>query len=115
MTWFALGTFDRGQGPFAGLVLGDDAVHPLAAGTTVRGLVDRWDEELPRLQGLADRLAGADVPYRLAELRALPPVSPAGQVFQAEANFTAVRTRSWARATRRPAHRPAARPRRARR
>ena len=87
MAWFALGTFDAGQGPFAGLVLGDDAVHPLPAATTVRGLVDRWDDELPRLQALADRLAGGDVPYRLHELRALPPVSPVGQIFQAGANY----------------------------
>jgi 2-keto-4-pentenoate hydratase/2-oxohepta-3-ene-1,7-dioic acid hydratase in catechol pathway len=87
MTWFALGTFDGGQEPFAGLVLSDDAVHPLGAGTTVRRLVDRWEEELPGLQRLADRVAGGHVPYWLAELRPLPPVLPVGQIFQAGANY----------------------------
>jgi 2-keto-4-pentenoate hydratase/2-oxohepta-3-ene-1,7-dioic acid hydratase in catechol pathway len=85
MTWFALGTFDGGQGPFPGLVLGDDAVHPLDA--PVRALLDRWDDELPALQRRADALGGRPAPYRLDELRALPPVLPVGQVFQAGANY----------------------------
>jgi 2-keto-4-pentenoate hydratase/2-oxohepta-3-ene-1,7-dioic acid hydratase in catechol pathway len=85
MTWFALGTFDAGAGPFAGLVLEGDAVHALD--TPIRSLVDRWDAELPGLQRRADRLAGTPAPHRLGELRALPPVLPVGQVFQAGANY----------------------------
>ena len=85
MTWFALGTFDAGNGPFAGIVLGDGSVHPLD--TTVRSLVDRWEDELPALQDLAGRLTGAPGPHRLDSVRALPPVLPVGQVFQAGANY----------------------------
>jgi 2-keto-4-pentenoate hydratase/2-oxohepta-3-ene-1,7-dioic acid hydratase in catechol pathway len=90
-TRFALGTFAAAAGrPFAGLVL-DDRVADLGArlgvSATVRALVDDWDRSLPRLQALADRLAPHDAEHRLAELRPLPPVAPAGQVFCAGANY----------------------------
>ena len=79
MTWFALGTFDGGQGPFAGLVLGDDAVHPLAAGTTIRGLVDRVGRRATPRTALADAWP-APTCRTLAELRGAAPVRPAVSV-----------------------------------
>ena len=88
-TPFALGTFSASDGqPFAGLVLGERVVD-LGSAVTVRALVERWDESLPRLQAEADRLvqsSGARE-HALGELRPLPPVQPPGQVFQAGANY----------------------------
>lgn len=90
-TPFALGTFAASGGaPFAGIVL-DGRVAPLerelGEAATIRGLVDRWDEALPRLQALADRLAPGALEHELAELRPLPPLQPPGQIFQAGANY----------------------------
>jgi 2-keto-4-pentenoate hydratase/2-oxohepta-3-ene-1,7-dioic acid hydratase in catechol pathway len=84
-TPFALGTFSTAGGaPFAGIVL-DGRVAPLAPelgeATTIRGLVDRWD------QALADRLAPHDLEHDYASLRPLPPLWPPGQIFQAGANY----------------------------
>ena len=88
-TPFALGTFSASAGPpFAGLVLGERVVE-LGADVTVRALVERWDESLPRLQAEADRLAQSSgtKEHVLGELRPLPPVQPPGQIFQAGANY----------------------------
>jgi 2-keto-4-pentenoate hydratase/2-oxohepta-3-ene-1,7-dioic acid hydratase in catechol pathway len=90
-TPFALGTFSAAGGaPFAGIVL-DGRVAPLAPelgdATTVRSLVDVWDEALPRLQALADRLEPQRLAHDYTALRPLPPLSPAGQIFQAGANY----------------------------
>ena len=86
-TRFALGTFrdDRGD-VFAGLVIGEE-VLALPAGTSIRGLLEDWDRSLPELQRLADRRAPGAARHRLAELTARPPVMPAGQIFQAGANY----------------------------
>src|SRR4051794_39369875 len=88
---FAIGTFAAGGGrPFAGLVLGDrvaDLGPPLGADVTVRALVDDWDRSLPRLQALADELAPEDAEHAIDDLRPLPPLQPAGNVFCAGANY----------------------------
>jgi 2-keto-4-pentenoate hydratase/2-oxohepta-3-ene-1,7-dioic acid hydratase in catechol pathway len=90
-TPFALGTFAAAGGePFAGIVL-DGRVAPLdrelGEATTIRGLLDRWDASLLRLQALADRLAPGQLEHELGELRPLPPLQPPGQIFQAGANY----------------------------
>jgi 2-keto-4-pentenoate hydratase/2-oxohepta-3-ene-1,7-dioic acid hydratase in catechol pathway len=87
---FSLGTFARDGGPFAGLVVGDrvaDLDRRFAPATTVRGLLDDWDANLPHLQALADELDPADAEHELGALRPLPPVWPCGQIFQAGANY----------------------------
>jgi 2-keto-4-pentenoate hydratase/2-oxohepta-3-ene-1,7-dioic acid hydratase in catechol pathway len=90
-TPFALGTFSAASGaPFAGLVLGErvaSLADELGEPTTIRQLVDRWDESLPRLQALADRLDEQRLEHTLDELRPLPPLQPPGQIFQAGANY----------------------------
>src|SRR3954453_17352748 len=84
-TRFAIGTFAAGDGrPFAGLVFGDrvaDLGPPLGSAVTVRALIDDWDRSLPRLQALADGLAPADAEHAIDDLRPLPPLEPAGNVF----------------------------------
>jgi 2-keto-4-pentenoate hydratase/2-oxohepta-3-ene-1,7-dioic acid hydratase in catechol pathway len=86
-TPFALGTFEAGDAPaFGGLVVGED-VHVLGDERFVWGALQRWDEALPELQDVADRVAGAEAPHRLGGLRPLPPVQPLGQIFQAGANY----------------------------
>jgi 2-keto-4-pentenoate hydratase/2-oxohepta-3-ene-1,7-dioic acid hydratase in catechol pathway len=88
---FALGTFSADDAaPFAGIVLAErvaSLVPELGESTTIRGLVDRWDESLPRLQEIANRLAGQRLEHALEELRPLPPLRPPGQIFQAGANY----------------------------
>jgi 2-keto-4-pentenoate hydratase/2-oxohepta-3-ene-1,7-dioic acid hydratase in catechol pathway len=87
---FALGTFTADDDPFAALVMGDRvavlAPH-LGSGATVRTLLSAWGESLEPLQDLADGLRADDFDYELASLRALPPVDPPGQLFQAGANY----------------------------
>jgi 2-keto-4-pentenoate hydratase/2-oxohepta-3-ene-1,7-dioic acid hydratase in catechol pathway len=87
---FALGTFAADDDAFAAMVVGDRvaALAPhLGSGATVRTLLSAWDESLDPLQDLADRLGTDDFDYELASLRALPPVDPPGQLFQAGANY----------------------------
>jgi 2,4-diketo-3-deoxy-L-fuconate hydrolase len=88
---FAIGTFCAGEDErFAGLVLGERVTRldaHLGAGVSVRSLLEDWDESVAALQGLADRLGGDDCEHRLDQLRPLPPVAPAGQLFQAGANY----------------------------
>jgi 2-keto-4-pentenoate hydratase/2-oxohepta-3-ene-1,7-dioic acid hydratase in catechol pathway len=89
-TPFALGTFSAGEAPFAGLVVqgrATDLAPHLGTGTTLRGLIDEWDQSLPRLQAVADRLARDAYEHDLGELRPLPPLQPPGQIFQAGANY----------------------------
>src|SRR5579875_497251 len=117
---FRLGSFSiAGGSPFAGLVLGEEvyAVNGLVAveralglhlhGTdSVLGLLERWDENFPALQAIAEALAGgpalavlttmtarpgssatpAPVTAPLAALRVHPPVIPR-QIVQACANY----------------------------
>jgi 2-keto-4-pentenoate hydratase/2-oxohepta-3-ene-1,7-dioic acid hydratase in catechol pathway len=88
---FAIGTFSAGENDsFTGLVLGDHVapLEPHLGDTvSVRSLLEDWDESLAELQGLADRLGLEDCEHRLEQLRPLPPVQPAGQLFQAGANY----------------------------
>ena len=87
---FSLGTFALGGDPAPCLVIEERAydLRPLlGADTTIRGLVDDWDAQLPELRQLADGVCdGADW-LPVAELRPLPPVGPVGQIFQAAANY----------------------------
>lgn len=100
---FSLGTFSRADGVrFAAVCFGDQAV-PLAAlhgaaqslgaqwreGATVLDLLQRWDEHLPVLRQLAERVAGA-LPAEaapMASLTAHPPVDLPRQVFCTGANY----------------------------
>jgi 2-keto-4-pentenoate hydratase/2-oxohepta-3-ene-1,7-dioic acid hydratase in catechol pathway len=88
---FALGTFsDDGGPPFPGLVREDrvvDLTATLGPAVTVRTLLERWDDALPRLQSIADGFGRRPGAVEVASLRTLPPVQPAGQVFQAGANY----------------------------
>jgi 2-keto-4-pentenoate hydratase/2-oxohepta-3-ene-1,7-dioic acid hydratase in catechol pathway len=87
---FALGSFARGGQPAAHLVLGAEA-HDLRGAlgdqTTIRHLLEDWPVRLPQLQRLANSGGDGLEAVPLAELRPLPPVEPAGQIFQAAANY----------------------------
>jgi len=87
---FALGTLSApDQAPFAGLVGATGRVLDLEAafaepGLTVRAVLERWDELLPRLRELA---ADADADWQPFDgLRVHAPVEPR-QVFQSGANY----------------------------
>jgi 2-keto-4-pentenoate hydratase/2-oxohepta-3-ene-1,7-dioic acid hydratase in catechol pathway len=86
---FALGTFAHGGGEaFAGLVVEEqvyDLRPTLGADTTTLELFRDWDAWLERLRELAAAPPGGGTP--LVELRPLPPVAPAGQVFCGGANY----------------------------
>src|SRR3954465_287317 len=88
---FAFGTFGcAGDDAFGGLVIGGRVTRldrHLGEGTSVRSLLDSWDESLPLLQALADRLAPDGCEHTLEDLRPLPPVDWPGQLFQAGANY----------------------------
>jgi len=105
-TLFRLGSFSIAGGPvFAGLVLGEQvyavsglaplerklAVH-LHGTTSVLGLLERWDENCPALQAIADALITLTQPLApalaapLSTLRVHPPLAPR-QIFQAGANY----------------------------
>jgi 2-keto-4-pentenoate hydratase/2-oxohepta-3-ene-1,7-dioic acid hydratase in catechol pathway len=80
---FALGTFSApGRAPSAGLVLPDGRVLDLR--TTTLALLERWDEELPRLHGLASDPTGDWL--SLDDLNVHAPVEPR-QIFQSGANY----------------------------
>ncbi|GAA2857367.1 fumarylacetoacetate hydrolase family protein [Streptosporangium fragile] len=82
---FALGTFSSGTGPaFPGLIVGDQVLDLSLHASTVRGLLERWDDVLPLLHEAATAAAGEWRP--LAELRVHAPVEPR-QIFQSGANY----------------------------
>jgi 2-keto-4-pentenoate hydratase/2-oxohepta-3-ene-1,7-dioic acid hydratase in catechol pathway len=87
---FALGMFSAEGLAFPGLVL-EERVFDLAARLegigTVSDLIARWTASMPQLQELADGLGDDAGDHPLASLRALPPVTPNGQIFQAAANY----------------------------
>jgi 2-keto-4-pentenoate hydratase/2-oxohepta-3-ene-1,7-dioic acid hydratase in catechol pathway len=87
---FALGTFATDGGPAPHLVI-DGRAHDLrpalGEGTTIRGLLDEWEERLPELRGLADGGVEGSSGTPVEELHPLPPVFPVGQIFQAAANY----------------------------
>jgi 2-keto-4-pentenoate hydratase/2-oxohepta-3-ene-1,7-dioic acid hydratase in catechol pathway len=87
---FALGTFEDGGAPFPALVVGERAFDlRLHAGptTSVRLLLDAWDDSLPWLERLAREVNGREDGHALPDLRPLPPVQPPGQIFQGGANY----------------------------
>jgi 2-keto-4-pentenoate hydratase/2-oxohepta-3-ene-1,7-dioic acid hydratase in catechol pathway len=90
-TPFALATFAAADGrPFAAIVREGRAaaLAPRLGGErSIRDLVDDWDHALPALQDLADALQPEAYDLAAEELRALPPVLPPGQIFQAGANY----------------------------
>jgi len=106
---FHLGTFSAaGSLPFPGMVIADHVhpLHELAAlatelGVRVQGasstlaLLERWDENLPALQAIADALAAAastaarsacETRTALGQLKVHFPTQPR-QIFQAGANY----------------------------
>ena len=88
---FVLATFGApGREATAGMVI-DDQVFDLAArlgpGTTIRSLLEAWDDSLETLQELASSLAGQEGDARLGELPTLPPIMPPGQLFLSGANY----------------------------
>jgi 2,4-didehydro-3-deoxy-L-rhamnonate hydrolase len=87
---FALGTFEIPGGPLPGLVIGDrvfDLRRHLGVEASVRRLLGNWAASFARLQDLAKMLEVEEGDHALAELHPLPPVHPAGEIFQAGANY----------------------------
>lgn len=88
---FALATLRAADAaPFAALVREGRATaleRHLRPGVTVRQLVDDWDAAFPVLQTLADRLSAGELEHAVDDLHPLPPLLPAGQIFQAGANY----------------------------
>src|SRR4051812_29254730 len=86
-TRFALATLAAADGRPLPVIVREgrgSALAPHLGGErTIRELVEDWDAALPALQALADRLDLADYELPFEELRALPPVLPPGQIFQA--------------------------------
>ncbi|HWN31650.1 MAG TPA: fumarylacetoacetate hydrolase family protein [Pseudonocardia sp.] len=85
---FGLGRFETATGTrFDGVVVGERTVAPLAtfdpARTRIGDLFADWAGAVDRIGRLLDT---AEAPYRLDELRPLPPVHPA-QILQAGANY----------------------------
>ncbi|MGP4006399.1 fumarylacetoacetate hydrolase family protein [Streptomyces sp. 4N124] len=86
----AIGTLSApGRGVFPGLAVPDGRVLDLRTALdepalTTLALLERWDEELPRLRGLADEPAGDWLP--LDDLSVHAPVEPR-QIFQSGANY----------------------------
>ncbi|HEX6024342.1 MAG TPA: fumarylacetoacetate hydrolase family protein [Solirubrobacter sp.] len=90
-TPFALATFAGPDGCQLPAIVRDGRAAPLAAhlgrACTLRELVDDWDAAFPALQALADRLSLDEYELAVDELRPLPPLLPAGTIFQAGANY----------------------------
>jgi 2-keto-4-pentenoate hydratase/2-oxohepta-3-ene-1,7-dioic acid hydratase in catechol pathway len=86
---FALGTFAAELGPFAGMVIDGrvlDLEPILGVRVSIRQLVDDWDSSFSHLQLIADEVA-ADAGQPVETLVAMAPMQPAGQIFQAGANY----------------------------
>jgi len=112
-TKFALASYEAALGgPFAAIVLGDNAVAlnrvypayrdiargkagPLTATDSIQGLLEGWDHNFPVLQEIvafiedegldSDRLNGAVA--EVAGLKPLPPVAAPGKILNAAQNF----------------------------
>ena len=86
---FALATVDAGNGPYAGMLIDDQVLDlgpHLGSGVSLRGLLDDWEDNLARLQRVADT-AGEQPGHRIDGLNFLAPIQPPGQIFQAGANY----------------------------
>jgi 2,4-didehydro-3-deoxy-L-rhamnonate hydrolase len=96
-TPFKLGTFAKSDGkPFAAIVLGDDIIPLQSARAGALGsmsidtLLEDWDANFARLQGVVATLEKEGLPpdaKRLENLHALPPVARPGKMFYAAQNF----------------------------
>jgi 2-keto-4-pentenoate hydratase/2-oxohepta-3-ene-1,7-dioic acid hydratase in catechol pathway len=90
MASYKLVTYDAGQGPRAGIVVGE-TVYDAAEGTgnpkdaSVRGILSDWDKAKQRLAKLADAPKGGRA---LASVKLLPPVPDPIGIFCAGANYT---------------------------
>jgi 2-keto-4-pentenoate hydratase/2-oxohepta-3-ene-1,7-dioic acid hydratase in catechol pathway len=76
-------------GPYAGILVEERVVDirpDFGDAASVRALIDQWDQSLPFLQEIADRVRELDG-RPLDELRLLAPVQSPGQIFQAGANY----------------------------
>ncbi len=94
---FALGSFSiAGSAPFAGMVLGDRVIALAAldgnrlAGTLL-DVLERWDDNIPRLEDAAMRWSTGDrglsaIACPLSLLKASPPLRPR-QIFATGANY----------------------------
>ncbi|MGX1309867.1 2-keto-4-pentenoate hydratase/2-oxohepta-3-ene-1,7-dioic acid hydratase in catechol pathway [Amorphus suaedae] len=93
MTGYRLLTYDAGNGPRAGLLLGD-TVHDVAAATgvatdaTVLGIAEDWAAAKGRLETLAGDPGSAGKGLPLAEVRLLAPVLYPGEIYCAGANYS---------------------------
>jgi 2,4-didehydro-3-deoxy-L-rhamnonate hydrolase len=75
---------------FPGLVVDGkvaDLGRHLGSGVSIRRLLEDWDSSFDQLQRLANTFVPAEADTDLDDLRPLPPVFPAGQIFQAGANY----------------------------
>jgi 2-keto-4-pentenoate hydratase/2-oxohepta-3-ene-1,7-dioic acid hydratase in catechol pathway len=84
---FALGTFDAGDGSFPGLVVAGlvHDVREFLPYRSIGALLADWDGVFPALASAASAPTTTGRPAE--ELRVLPPVAPAGQLYAAGANY----------------------------
>jgi 2,4-diketo-3-deoxy-L-fuconate hydrolase len=86
---FAVGRFDAGHGPFAGLVLPEDLVLDLSATdpsfSSLAAIWETWDESLDAIAALASEPPPEARP--MAALRVLAPIEPTAQILQSGANY----------------------------
>ena len=65
-----------------------------AAGSRSRGLLDDWEDNLARLQRVADT-AGEQPGHRIDGLNFLAPIQPPGQIFRREPTIASTFSISW--------------------
>jgi 2,4-diketo-3-deoxy-L-fuconate hydrolase len=84
---FGVGTFAAGADIFTGAVV-EDLVHDirplLGRNATVKDLLQDWDAAIDSLE---ERLPGSELGVPIADVRALPPIQPIGQLLCAGANY----------------------------
>jgi 2-keto-4-pentenoate hydratase/2-oxohepta-3-ene-1,7-dioic acid hydratase in catechol pathway len=91
MTTYKLATYEAGQGPRAGLIVGD-TLFDIAEATgrsedaSTRALIRDWDNAKPRLAKLAANPGGKGKP--LASVKLLTPLPEPGTIYCAGANYT---------------------------
>jgi 2-keto-4-pentenoate hydratase/2-oxohepta-3-ene-1,7-dioic acid hydratase in catechol pathway len=87
MTRFALGTFDAGNGPYPGLVVGEN-IHDITAFTaydSTAAVLQDWSRAFALLVAEAENPSTPAV--SASDVRTLPPVTRAGQIYGAGANY----------------------------
>lgn len=93
MSGYKLLTYDAGEGPRAGILLGD-TVHDVAAATgqasdaTVLGIAGDWAAARGRLEALASDPASAGEGRPLGSVRLLAPLLWPGEIYCAGANYS---------------------------